>query len=209
MVYKIFKSALAQLDVKALMRKLSKLFNEIIKQLFWKFIQEFWKLIKIDLIAFLQKLVKKILKNKYKRYITIIKSLINILNKLKTADIDNCADLFGIIISTVNEALAGKGGFNVSNLLLLFADKSAGFSQDRALLNVTERLEKMGIPTGPLFGDANDLVGAFKSLIDGVQEERDANSYGKGTNSLPIITGNVGGPITILPGQITLVTKDF
>ena len=209
MVYKIFKSALAQLDVKVLMRKLSKLFNEIIKQLFWKFIQEFWKLIKIDLIAFLQKLVKKILKNKYKRFITIITALINILNKLKTTDLDNCANLFGIIISTVNNALAGKGGFNVSNLLLLFADKSAGFSQDRALLNVTERLAKAGIPTGPLFGDDNDLVGAFKSLIDGIQEERDANSYGKGTNSLPIITGNVGGPITILPGQITLVTKDF
>lgn len=209
MVYKIFKSALAQLDVKALMRKLSKLFNEIIKQLFWKFIQEFWKLIKIDLIAFLQKLVKKILKNKYKRYITIIKSLIKILDKLKTTDIDNCANLFGIITSTITEALSGKGGFNVSNLLLLFADKSAGYSQDRALLNVTERLEKAGIPTGPLFGDDNDLVGAFKSLIDGIQEERDSNAYGKGTNSLPIITGNVGGPITILPGQITLVTKDF
>ena len=135
--------------------------------------------------------------------------MIKILDKLKTTDIDNCANLFGIITSTITEALSGKGGFNVSNLLLLFADKSAGYSQDRALLNVTERLEKAGIPTGPLFGDDNDLVGAFKSLIDGIQEERDSNAYGKGTNSLPIITGNVGGPITILPGQITLVTKDF
>ncbi len=67
-VYKSVVSGASSLieSARELMRKLKKLFNEIIKNLLWKFLSEFWRLIKIDLLNFLQKLALKIIKNKNK-----------------------------------------------------------------------------------------------------------------------------------------------
>jgi hypothetical protein len=58
----VYKSVVAGagslvLSAKEIMKKLSKLFNEIVKNLLWKFISEFWKRVKIDLLNFLQRLV--------------------------------------------------------------------------------------------------------------------------------------------------------
>jgi hypothetical protein len=200
MMYKMFKSALASLDVKELMKKLAKLFNRIIMDLFWKFIREFWKLIKKDLKDFLAKLIKKILKNKYKRYVTIIKSLIPLLNKIKEMNITNCANLFELISQFIDTALSGKKSFNIPGILLGLSDTlSAGYSQDRALLNITERLQKAGVPMGPLYGDPNSLVDVIKGVIDGHTEEMDTNGFVKVSNKKMTIPTPVG-PIVIPPG---------
>ena len=83
-LYKIFKTGLTTtyLNSKDLVKKFYKAIEKTVKELFWIFIKEFWKLIKIDLLAFVSKLVKKIIKNKYKRYLTIITALIAILKKI-------------------------------------------------------------------------------------------------------------------------------
>ncbi len=200
-IYKLFKSALAQLDVKELMKKLSKLFGLIVRQLFWRFLKEFWQFIKRDLISFLRKLVAKILKNKYRRYVTIIKSLINFLSRLRTVpNFDNCSTLFEAITTAIEASLAGTKSFNLPGILLGLSDTVLpGYSQDRALLNITERLEKAGVPMGPIYGDSNKLVDVIKGIIDGHTEEMDTNGFVKVSNKKMTIPTPVG-PIVIPPG---------
>jgi len=208
-LYKIFKAGLSSLNIKELVKKFYKAISKTVKELFWLFVREFWKLIKSDLLAFVSKLVQKIIKNKYKRYLTIITSLIAILKKILEENIDNCFTLFQTILSTLTTALSMKVPMTVPSVLLLLSEGLPGYSQDRAFMNIMERLEASGVPTGPLYGESNDIGNLVKSVIDGHTEESDTNGFVKTTNSLPIITGNAGGPIIIPPGILNVVGKIF
>ena len=208
-LYKIFKAGLLSINIKELVKKFYKAISKTVKELFWLFVREFWKLIKNDLLAFVSKLVQKIIKNKYKRYLTIITSLIAILKKILEENIDNCFSLFQTILSTLTTALSMKVPMTVPSVLLLLSEGLPGYSQDRAFMNIMERLEASGVPTGPLYGESNDIGNLVKSVIDGHTEESDTNGFVKTTNSLPIITGNAGGPIIIPPGILNIVGKHF
>jgi hypothetical protein len=154
-------------------------------------------------------LVQKIIKNKYKRYLTIITALIALLKKILEQNIDNCYELFQTVLNTLNSSLSMKVPMNVPSILLTLSEGLPGFSQDRAYMNIMERLEASGIPTGPLYGESNDIGNLVKSIIDGHTEENDTNGFVKTTNSLPIISGNAGGPIVIPPGMLNIVGKSF
>lgn len=208
-VYKLVKSLTGQtFKVTDLMKKLSKLFFNIIKEIFWKFIREFWKLVKIDLIAMLGGIIKKIIKNKYKRYLTILKALIAFLLKILSEKIDNCYSLFSAVISAVNAALSAKSPLSIPGILLLLSDKLPGYSQDRAFMNVIERLEASGIKTGPVFGESSNLSSLVKSIIDGHTEEMDQNSFVKISLKGGVLPGPTGGAV-IPPGIIAGVGKMF
>ena len=208
-LYKMFKSIITNIDIKELAKKFYKAITKTVKELFWLFIREFWKLIKSDLLAFVSKLVKKIIKNKYKRYLTIITALIALLKKILEEKIDNCYELFQTVLNTLNSSLSMKVPMKVPSILLTLSEGLPGFSQDRAFINIMERLEASGIPTGPLYGESNNIGNLVKSIIDGHTEEHDTNGFIKTTNSLPIISGNAGGPIIIPPGILNIVGKSF
>ena len=216
----IYKSVVAGVSglvesAKEIMKKLSKLFNEIIKNLLWKFLAEFWKRIKIDLLNFLQRLALKILKNKAKRYFVIISALIALLTKLLELGLDNCDTLFKLISQSIDMALRGgvaglAGGVaQVPGFLLGLSHYLPGYSTDRALLNVTEKLESSGISTAPIFGESNNLTALVKSIIDGNTEEHDANSFIQVSTQEVIIPTPFGLPIIIPPGIITSSGKMF
>jgi hypothetical protein len=208
-IYKIFKSGLNQIgDVLNTMKELSKLFWSIVKQLFWFFIREFWKLIKVDLLAFVVTIVKKILKNKYKRYVVIITALIALLTKILEEGIEDCFTIFNTILSTIQSALSIGPPLNIPGILLGLSDKLPGYSQDRAYMNIIERIENAGISTGPIFGESNNLSKLVKSIIDGNTEEIDTNSFIKVTNKEIIIPTPIG-PIFIPPGLLNSVGKQL
>lgn len=208
-IYKIFKIGANQaIDVLRSMRDLSKLFWSIVKQLFWLFIREFWKLIKVDILAFVIKLVKKILKNKYKRYVVIITALISLLTRILEEGIEDCFTIFSTILSTIQGALSIGPPINIPGILLGFSDKLPGYSQDRAYMNIMERIEGAGISTGPIFGEANNLPKIVKSVIDGNSEEIDTNSFVKVTNKEIIIPTPIGA-IVIPPGLLNSVGKQL
>ena len=100
-IYKQFvvsaKNALT--DVKTIMKKLKNIFTCLIRELFWKFLREFWKKIKADLKNFLLKIVEKILRDKLKRYYLVIKALINLLRRVIEEGINNCEDLIQLIVN--------------------------------------------------------------------------------------------------------------
>ena len=208
-VYKVVRSITGQvLNVKDLMKQLSKLFTTIIKDVFWKFIREFWKLVKIDLISLLSKIIKKIFKNKKNRYLTILKVLIAFLIKILNEKIDNCYSLFTSIINAINTALSTRSPLQIPGLLLMLSDKLPGYSQDRAFMNIIERLESAGINTGPIYGESSNLSSLVKSIIDGNIEELDQNSFVKITLQGGIIPGPTGG-VVIPPGIISGAGKLF
>lgn len=208
-VYKVVKSITNQaINVKTLMKMLSKLFNTIISQLLWKFLQEFWKLVKVDLIAYVIKIVKKILKNKFKRYLTILKSLIAFLLKVLEQEIDNCYALFSAVISAITAALSANISLKVPGILLLFSDMLPGYSQDRAFMNIMERVSASGVKTGPVFGETNNIGTLVKSIIDGHTEEMDQNSFVKISLKGGALPGPSGGAV-IIPGLISGVGKMF
>jgi hypothetical protein len=212
MLYKIFKIGILNtyIDAKELVKKFYKAIGKIASDLLWLFIREFWKLVKIDLLSFVSKIVQKIIKNKYKRYLLIISSLILLLKRALNNQLDNCYSLYQTILTTIETALSSRTPINVPSILLLLSGSLPGYSQDRAYMNIMNRLEAAGIPTGPLYGDSNDIGGLVKSIIDGHTEEEDTNSFIKIVLQGGVLPGPpaVGGAI-IPPGVISGFGKKF
>jgi hypothetical protein len=173
----IYKSVVMQAGTiietaKDFMKKLSKFFKEVIKQHFWKFITEFWKRIKKDLLTFLQTIAFKILKKKQRRMLAIVSSLIALLTKLLDKNLGDCNSLFSLIGKTIDTALSG-GGFNlpIPPPLLLAAKLRGGYSTDRAQINVLENLQAAGFNINPVFGERNMMGDFVKAMIDGHDDE--------------------------------------
>lgn len=207
-IYKIFKSGLLTSfeDVRVIVKNLSKLFFNVITELFWIFIREFWKLIKSDLIFFISNLAATIITNKIKRYTLIITALIALLTKIIDSGIDNCQDLYAAILQAIDAALNADSPITIPNFLLAFSDSLPGYSQDRAFINAIERMEAAGVETGPIFGEENKLPAVIKSIIDGNTEEMDKNSFVKIVLKPGILPGPTGGAI-ITPATFSGVGK--
>ena len=193
---------------KDIMKYMRKFFDRVIRDIFWKFLTEFWTLVKKDLLVFLTVIVSKILKNKYKRYVTIITALIFLLKKILETGLDNCQDIFNTILNTITSALNASVPLNVPALLLGMSDMLPGYSQDRAAMNINERLSSLGFDLGPIFGDENKLPMLVKSIIDGHQEEMDANSFVKISLKPTYLPGPMGGAV-IPPGLVSGAGKIF
>ena len=210
-IYKLVKSGVNSImDVKILIKKLSKLFSRVISDLFWLFMREFWKRVKNDLKNYVKIIAEKILKNKKKKWVTIITSLISFLITLLEQKIDNCYDLFNAILTTINTSLKGKINQKIPGLLLSLADKLPGYSTDRAYMNITERLQNVGVNLGPLYGEPNHLPSIIKSIIDGHNEELDTNGFISASNhffTIPI--PGMSGPAIFPPGIMTLSGKQM
>jgi hypothetical protein len=211
-LYKIFKTGITNviINAKELFKKFYKAIGKIVSDLFWLFIREFWKLVKIDLISFVSKIVQRIIKNKYKRYLLIITSLILLLKKILDNGLNNCYDLFRTILSTIETALSARTPVTVPSVLLLFSGALPGYSQDRSYMNIMNRLEASGVPTGPLYGDSNDIGNLVKSIIDGHTEEEDTNSFIRIVLEGGVLPGPpLAGGAVIPPGLISGVGKKF
>lgn len=210
LIYKMFKQTQVFEEVKVMMRNLSKMFYNIIKDMFWLYIRTFWKFVKRDLTNYIKSLVIRILKNKHKRYVLIISTLIAILSKILEEGIDNCEDLFNTILNAIDTALSTGGPFVVPGLLLSLSDTLPGYSQDRAFMNISERLEAAGISLEPIYGEDNDILSLVKSIVDGNTEEMDTNSFIKVVlkpSVIPVPPG--GGGAIVPPGVISAVGKWF
>ena len=208
-LYKIFKNGYADISISDLIQKLYKAIYKTIKDLFWLFIQEFWKLIKSELLTFVSELVSNIIKGKLKRYVTIVTSLISLLKQILETDMNNCYSLFQTILNTITNALSTDTSIKVPSVLLMLAGSLPGYSQERAHMNIMERIDSAGTPTSDLYGDSNDLNNIVKSIVDGHTEEEDTNSYVKIVLDAGTIPGPPTGGAIIVPGVNTGVGKKF
>jgi hypothetical protein len=168
-VYKQFvaNAKNAIVDAKDLMKKLKKIFTCTIKELFWKFIREFWKRVKADLKNFLMKIIRKILKDKLKRYYLVIAALIALLKQILENGLDSCDAIIAAISVAINGALNAAGGLDIPNPLLLLAGKLPGFSAVKTTMDITEKMQNMGIPTGDINGEPNYHVLSTSAQVQG------------------------------------------
>ena len=207
-IYKMFKEIDSTVDIKDTIKKLSQLFFDLIKKVFWKFLKEFWNLAKKELLNFIKNIAATIIKNKLKRIKNIIMGLISLLSKLLTTTIDSCEAIFGAILSTINGILNKKVNIPIPGMLLVLSELLPGYSTDRALINVTEALEGAGVPTGPLYGRANTLPMIVKSILDGHTQEMDQNGYGIGAPQ-PVILPSTPAGTVITPESFRIIFKQF
>jgi hypothetical protein len=199
----------ATVTVKTLMKKLSKLFSQIIKDLYWIFIENFWSLIKVELLALLSKTAAKILKNKYSDYTMIISILISLLTDLLNGVIDNCDGLYSIISNTIDTALSARSGTpGIPGLLLSFADLKGGYSTDLAYMNAMQRIEAIGINTSTINGESNKLHDVVKGILDGQWFTQKKSGYSEGSNQYVILPPPIPNvPMIIPPGMLRIISQ--
>ena len=168
-IYKQFVASAKNLvmDAKDLMKKLKKIFTCVIKELFWKFIREFWKRVKVDLKNFLMKIIRKILKDKLKRYYLVIAALIALLKQIIENGLDSCEAIIAAIGAAINGALTAAGGLDIPNPLLALAGLLPGFSAVKTTMDITEKMQNMGIPTGDINGEPNYHVLSASAQVQG------------------------------------------
>jgi hypothetical protein len=148
------------------------MYTQIIRDLYWIFLAEFWKLVKVELLKLLSKTAAKILKNQLIRYSILISTLISLLNKILSQNLDNCNSLYQVISDTIDAALSvSMAGLPTPPFLLLMAAQKPGYSTDRAFMNITEKLQQSGMDIGPIYGESNNVLDLVKSVVDGNDEE--------------------------------------
>ena len=197
-VYKAIGGAIN--DAKDLMRKLYKLFNTIIKKLLWKFRDYFWQLVKPDLIAFLLGIGKKILTNKIKRYLAIIKGLIALLTRIIAIGIASCKGLFGLINSSIDKLLSlGQiAGTQVPpGFLLSLSYLLGGESPDLLKIQILQDLQTKGVNTGAIYGkQITNLQHLISSTAEQTISHRDTFGF--------VSVGNEGFQIPTPFGKLTM-----
>lgn len=184
-----------ELSADEILSQLKNLFFEIIKNLFWNFLQGMWEFIKRDLLKFLQETAITILENKLKRYKSILTSLISLLEQILNTNLQSCEEIFESILSVIEGALSSRTNLTIPSVLLSFSDQLAGYSTDRAYMNVVEKLSAGGVDMEPLYGVENKTHSLVKSIIDGNSEEIDDNSYVKIALKQTVIASGPGGAV--------------
>ena len=197
----------AEETVQSLMKKLSNLFHQIIKELYWIFIENFWSLVKVELLALLSKTAAKILKNKFADYTLIISTLIALLTEILDGVLDNCDGLYSVISKTIDVALSGVGGTPaIPGLLLSLSDLKGGYSTDLAHIDIMQRLESSGVNTSTINGESNKLHDLVKGVLDGNWFTQKKHGYTEASNQLVILPPPVPGvPMVLPPGLIRSV----
>jgi hypothetical protein len=201
-IYKQFVASAKNviMDAKELMKKLKNIFTCVIKGLFWKFIREFWKRVKADLKNFLIKIIKKILKDKLKRYYLVVSALIALLKQILENGLDSCEAIIAAIGAAISGALNAVGAGNIPASLLLLADKLPGFSAVKATMDITEKMQNMGIPTGDVNGEANYHILSTAAHVEGMADNLAVTPFLSTNKSM--IGSSPNGTVLIPAGQV-------
>jgi hypothetical protein len=192
-IYKITTGV--SFTVKEIMKKLYKLFYGIINDILWKFISEFWKLVKKDLLDFLKITAYNLLKEKYKKYRDYIFSIINLIKRLLNSNLGDCNTLFTVINATIDTALRGGPNLQVPGIYDSYANGKPGFSNIRTVLGVVEQCYEKGLDAAePVFGQENNLLTFLRATVQEQTKETNENSYVHVANAsviLPVANGAV------------------
>ena len=156
------------------------------------FIKILVDIIKKDIKGLVSSIIGDIGNEKLRLRLEVIKALtevvVTILNLVR--DFRECKSIIDELLALLK--LAGRGfGNKVPYPLLLSSELLDGYSSTRAMLNVIEEFEKLGLPTGPMpDGSPNLMLASIKGMMDGMDKEEAQNgNYGiavKPTTVLPI-----------------------
>lgn len=202
-LWKMFKEATINtlVKVETLMKNIGKFLYNTLKDIYNKFLEIFWRIVKPQIALIVKDLVKRIMKNSKKRYRIIVLAIIDLLAMAYPfIGVKNCDDFYNAILQVLNYIRVGVRQ-NINGFLLQLAKGLPGYSEDRAMMNVGELLEANGIPTGDLFGQENNVMKFVASILKGHQKEMDENSFVQvSLDYAQIPVAPLGGAAVIPPG---------
>lgn len=160
------------------------------------FIEELFKLLKRNIRTLVETLMVEIIKESKNAQLKVITGILYVLLQLASAVIDwrQCKSVVDEILNLLN--LAIPGGSRPPTFALASAGLLPGSSPTRAMANVTENLQKLGLPVGDMpDGSANLGMAAISQQIKGVKDE-DLENGATHTWCAPVAVGLVAtGPI--------------
>ena len=162
---------------KSFMDKFGKFMVKLMSKIAAIFIEELFKLIKKNIRLLVETLLLEIVKESKDKRAVIISSVIFILMQTISGIIDyrECNSLLDEILKLLNLGSAVLG-VSIPSFALAASSLLGGFSPTRAMAEVTERLQSIGIPTGDLPSGAPNLaLPAIFQQIKGQYQEQLAN----------------------------------
>lgn len=138
------------------------------------FVEELFELLKKNIKQLVNTLLLEIIKESKFKQIQIISTVIFIITQTVSGIIDyrKCKSLVDEILNLLNLAGAGLGTV-IPSFALAGSSVLGGFSPTRAMAQVTENLQSLGLPTGDLpSGAPNVALQALQEQIKGTYEEQ-------------------------------------
>jgi len=166
-------------DFKTFMDNMKSFMVNLVSKIGSIFIEELFIQLKKNLRELVETLLVDIVKESKNAQIKIITSILYVLVQLASAVIDwrQCKSVVDEILSLLNLAVSGLGGGRIPNFALAFSGSLPGYSPIRAMTNVTENLQKLGLPTGDMpDGSPNLVLPSILQQIKGVNDEHLENS---------------------------------
>jgi hypothetical protein len=141
------------------------------------FVRELFELIKKDLINLIQSIIVDIQKEKLaKKYVIILKLVqLTIIVAQIVRDYRKCKSVIDEILALLELATSGFGS-NIPLPLLAASQLLGGYSPTKAMINVIEEMQSVGLPTGAMpDGSPNLFLAATMSQIKGQDKENSEN----------------------------------
>ncbi len=183
-------------DFPSFMKNMKKFIINISTKIMSIFVEELFKLLKANIRKLVETLMVEIVKESKNAQAKIISGVLYVLLQLASAVIDwrQCKSVVDEILNLLNLAL--PGGSRPPTFALAGARLLPGFSPTRAMANVTENIQKLGLPTGDMpDGSPNIALPAMFQQVKGVNDEKLSNSATH-TWCAPVAVGLVAtGPI--------------
>jgi hypothetical protein len=183
-------------DFPSFMKNMKKFIINISTKIMSIFVEELFKLLKANIRKLVETLMVEIVKESKNAQAKIIAGVLYVLLQLASAVIDwrQCKSVVDEILNLLNLAL--PGGSRPPTFALAGAGLLPGFSPTRAMANVTENIQKLGLPTGDMpDGSPNIALPAMFQQVKGVNDEKLSNSATH-TWCAPVAVGLVAtGPI--------------
>jgi hypothetical protein len=157
--------------------KFKKLIINLISKIGALFVRELFEIIKKDLFALLQSIIKDLAKEKVDVTVIIILKLVQLLIVVTqfVKDWRRCKSVVDELLKLLTIATSG---FNIPSPLLAISSLLDGFSSTRAFIGSIEEMQKLGIPTGSMpDGSPNlDVLSKFGQMK---AQERESAENGK------------------------------
>jgi len=167
------------------------------------YIEELFNLLKNNIDELVRILMKDIFKEREERRVIMITSLLSTLLTVGSFvnDWRKCKSVVDQIMELLSLALRNSRD-RIPDVVLALSPRSDGFSPTRALTNVVDGLQSLGLPTGDLpSGAPNVAVAAIAEQIKGVYREQ--VEHGKTEVFIPPLAVVAFGGGTTSPGRGT------
>jgi hypothetical protein len=165
-------------NLESFMKTFKKFNIELVSKIGAEFVQILSDIITRDIRKLTRQIFRDLKREQSRKKLLQTKSLLalGILFTKIIPDYRKCKSVVDHLIEIIELSLQGSR-FETPQAALIFADLRSGFSDTRAMLEVIEEYQKLGLPTGPMpDGSPNLWVLSVIAQIKGVEAERTKNS---------------------------------